>query len=67
MARENSDWFTKSDSIMKAEEAKREENLKWIWRLIQERKDDYDTEKVVAETKEIYKDMAHNIVENQNK
>lgn len=67
MARENCDWTTKSDSIMDAEEAKRRENLKWIWRLIQERKDDYDTEKIVAETKEIYKNMSKNIVENQNK
>lgn len=67
MARENSDCFTKSEFIMAAEDEKRQENLDWIWRLIQERKDDYDTEKIVAETKEIYKNMSKNIVENQNK
>lgn len=67
MARENSDWFTKSEFIMAAEDEKRQENLDWIWRLIQERIDDYSMEIIVKEAQKTYKDMAHNIVENQNK
>ncbi len=67
MARENSDWFTKSEFIMAAEDEKRQENLDWIWRLIQERIDDYSMEIIVKEAQKTYKDMANDIVENQNK
>ncbi len=67
MARENSDWFTKSEFIMVAEDEKRQENLDWIWRLIQERIDDYSMEIIVKEAQKTYKDMANDIVENQNK
>lgn len=67
MARENSDWFTKSEFIMAAEDEKRQENLDWIWRLIQERIDDYSMEIIVKEAQKTYKDMANDIVKNQNK
>ena len=67
MAREYSDWFTKSEFIMAAEDEKRQENLDWIWRLIQERIDDYSMEIIVKEAQKTYKDMANDIVENQNK
>lgn len=67
MARENSDWFTKSEFIMAAEDEKRQENLDWIWRLIQERIDDYSMEIIVKEAQKTYKGMANDIVENQNK
>ena len=67
MARENSDCFTKSEFIMAAEDEKRQENLDWIWRLIQERIDDYSMEIIVKEAQKTYKDMANDIVENQNK
>lgn len=67
MARENSDCFTKSEFIMAAEDEKRQENLDWIWRLIQERIDDYSMEIIVKEAQKTYKDMANDIVKNQNK
>ncbi|MBB1565157.1 hypothetical protein D8B46_02305 [Candidatus Gracilibacteria bacterium] len=67
MARENSDWFTKSEFIMAAEDEKRQENLDGIGRLIQERIDDYSMEIIVKEAQKTYKDMANDIVENQNK
>ena len=52
---------------MTAEDEKRQENLDWIWRLIQERIDDYSMEIIVKEAQKTYKDMANDIVENQNK